>query len=266
LPKSIVTAQVCDATGVDNCNEAQYDIKILHVEQKWNEHIRKSRQRNWTESKAHSSWQIFKIMAEFVDGFEALAKIGPCCCIFGSARVKPGNRYYELAVEIGKRLAEEGFGIISGGGPGMMEASNKGAHLGGGKSVGLNIELPFEQGANSFIDKEHNLNFDYFFVRKVMFVKYSQAFIMMPGGFGTMDEFFEVLTLMQTGKMLQVPLIVVGSEYWSGLLKWVRETMMEKENNISPKDFDPLKLADTAEEVVGHVLNFYTQHALQPNF
>ena len=235
-------------------------------QQRWSEHIRKSRQRNWTESKAHSSWQIFKIMAEFVDGFEALAKIGPCCCIFGSARVRPGHRYYELAVEIGKRLAEEGFGIISGGGPGMMEASNKGAQLGGGKSVGLNIELPFEQGANSFIDKEHNLNFDYFFVRKVMFVKYSQAFIMMPGGFGTMDEFFEVLTLIQTGKMLQVPLIVVGNEYWSGLLKWIQETMMQQESNISPKDFDLLKLANSAEEVVQHVLSFYTQHALQPNF
>ena len=172
----------------------------------------------------------------------------------------------ELAVEIGKRLAEEGFGVISGGGPGIMEASNKGAQLGGGKSVGLNIELPFEQGANSFVDKEHNLNFDYFFVRKVMFVKYSQAFIMMPGGFGTMDEFFEVLTLIQTGKMLQVPLIVVGREYWSGLLNWVKETMMTQENNISPKDFDLLKMANTAEEVVEHVLNFYTQHALQPNF
>jgi uncharacterized protein (TIGR00730 family) len=237
------------------------------VEQKnWSEHIRKSHQRNWTESKAHSSWQIFKIMAEFVDGFEALAKIGPCICIFGSARVKAGHPYYELAVEIGKRLAEEGFGIISGGGPGIMEASNKGAQLGGGRSVGLNIELPFEQGSNSFIDKQHNLNFDYFFVRKVMFVKYSQAFIMMPGGFGTMDEFFEVLTLIQTGKMLQVPLILVGNEFWSGLLKWVREVMMEKESNISLKDFDLVKVANSAEEVVKHVLDFYTQHALQPNF
>jgi uncharacterized protein (TIGR00730 family) len=171
-----------------------------------------------------------------------------------------------MAVEIGKRLAEEGFGVISGGGPGIMEASNKGAQIGGGKSVGLNIELPFEQGSNSFVDKEHNLNFDYFFVRKVMFVKYSQAFIMMPGGFGTMDEFFEVLTLIQTGKMLQVPLILVGSEFWSGLLKWTKEVMMEKESNISEKDFDLVKIANTAEEVVQHVLTFYTQHALQPNF
>jgi uncharacterized protein (TIGR00730 family) len=236
------------------------------LERSWNERIRKSRQRNWTESKAHSSWQIFKIMAEFVDGFEALAKIGPCCCIFGSARVRPGNPYYDLAVDIGKRLAEEGFGIISGGGPGIMEASNKGAQLGDGKSVGLNIDLPFEQFSNSFIDKEHSMNFDYFFVRKVMFVKYSQAFIMMPGGFGTMDEFFEVLTLTQTGKMLQVPLILVGNGFWSGLLQWIKEVMMDKENNISPKDFELVKLADTADEVAKHVLDFYSQHALQPNF
>jgi uncharacterized protein (TIGR00730 family) len=236
------------------------------MERKIHESVKKSKQRNWTESKAHSSWQIFKIMAEFVDGFEALAKVGPCISIFGSARVHGGHQYYELAVEVAKRLAEEGFGIISGGGPGIMEASNKGAQLGGGKSVGLNIELPFEQNSNTFIDKAHNLNFDYFFVRKVLFVKYSQAFIMMPGGFGTMDEFFEVLTLIQTGKMLQVPLILVGHEYWDGLLKWVKEVMLEKESNISLKDIDLLKIANNAEEVVQYVLDFYTQHALQPNF
>ncbi len=230
------------------------------------ETIQKSKQRNWTESKAHSSWQIFKIMAEFVDGFEALAKIGPCISIFGSARVKPGSRYYELAVEIAKRLAEEGFGIISGGGPGIMEASNKGAQMGGGKSAGLNIELPFEQHANPYVDRGHNLNFDYFFVRKVMFTKYSQAFIMMPGGFGTLDEFFEVATLIQTGKMLQVPLILVGSEFWEGLLKWINEVMLTKESNISPQDIDLLKIANTPDEVAQHVLEFYSKHALQPNF
>jgi uncharacterized protein (TIGR00730 family) len=231
-----------------------------------NEHVRSSRQRNWTESKAHSSWQIFKIMAEFVDGFEALAKIGPCISVFGSARVKPGSKYYELAVDIAKRLAEEGFGIVSGGGPGIMEASNKGAQLGGGKSVGLNIDLPFEQESNDFIDKAHNLDFDYFFVRKVMFTKYSQGFIMMPGGFGTMDEFFEVATLIQTRKMLEVPLVLVGTNYWKGLLQWMKEVMMDMENNISPDDFDLLKIADTAEEVAEHVKSFYTEHALQPNF
>jgi uncharacterized protein (TIGR00730 family) len=231
-----------------------------------NDTIRMSKQRRWAESKAHSSWQIFKIMAEFVDGFETLAKLGPCISIFGSARTQPGQEYYELSVEIAKRLAEEGFGIISGGGPGIMEAANKGSQLGGGKSVGLNIELPFEQHCNPYIDRDANLNFDYFFVRKVMFTKYSQGFVMMPGGFGTMDEFFEVATLIQTGKMDAVPLILVGSEYWGGLLAWMKETMLHKHGNISAHNLDLLKIADTAEEVAAHVLDFYKQHALQPNF
>jgi uncharacterized protein (TIGR00730 family) len=231
-----------------------------------NDTIRMSKQRRWAESKAHSSWQIFKIMAEFVDGFEVLAKLGPCISIFGSARTQPGQEYYELSVEIAQRLAEEGFGIISGGGPGVMEAANKGAQLGGGKSVGLNIELPFEQHANPYIDRDANLNFDYFFVRKVMFTKYSQGFVMMPGGFGTMDEFFEVATLIQTGKMSAVPLILVGSSYWGGLLAWMKETMLHKHGNISTHNLDLLKVADTAEEVAEHVLSFYTKNPLQPNF
>jgi uncharacterized protein (TIGR00730 family) len=231
-----------------------------------NDTIRMSKQRRWSESKGHSSWQIFKIMAEFVDGFEALAKLGPCISIFGSARTQPGHVYYELATEISKRLAEEGFGIISGGGPGIMEAANKGAQLGGGKSVGLNIELPFEQNANPFIDREGSLHFEYFFVRKTMFTKYSQGFVMMPGGFGTMDEFFEVATLIQTGKMLQVPLILVSSVYWGGLLSWMKDVMFQQSNNVSAEDLDLLKIADTSEEVAEHVLNFYTKHPLQPNF
>jgi len=231
-----------------------------------NDTIRLSKQRRWAESKAHSSWQIFKIMAEFVDGFEALAKIGPCISIFGSARTKPGEEHYELAVEISKRLAEEGFGIISGGGPGIMEAANKGAQLGSGKSVGLNIELPFEQHANPFIDRDAALHFEYFFVRKVMFTKYSQGFVMMPGGFGTMDEFFEVATLIQTRKMSPVPLILVGSGYWSGLLDWMKKTMLECAGNISNQDLDLLRVADTADEVAEHVLQFYSKNALQPNF
>jgi uncharacterized protein (TIGR00730 family) len=205
-------------------------------------------------------------MAEFVDGFEALAKIGPCISIFGSARTKPGEEHYELAVEISKRLAEEGFGIISGGGPGIMEAANKGAQLGSGKSVGLNIELPFEQHANPFIDRDAALHFEYFFVRKVMFTKYSQGFVMMPGGFGTMDEFFEVATLIQTRKMSPVPLILVGSGYWSGLLDWMKKTMLECAGNISNQDLDLLRVADTADEVAEHVLQFYSKNALQPNF
>jgi uncharacterized protein (TIGR00730 family) len=228
--------------------------------------IRMSKQRRWSESKANSSWQIFKIMAEFVDGFEALSKMGPCISIFGSARTTPSDPYYELSVDIAKRLAEEGFGIISGGGPGIMEAANKGAQLGSGKSVGLNIDLPFEQHANPFIDREGNLNFEYFFVRKTMFTKYSQGFVMMPGGFGTMDEFFEVATLIQTGKMSQVPLILVGSDYWSGLLEWMKRTMLMKANNISAIDLDLLQIADTSQEVVSHVLKFYSKNPLQPNF
>ena len=210
------------------------------------------------------TWRIFRIIAEFVEGFEVLSQVSPAVAIFGSARSQPEDPEYRLAQSVAHLLATNGYAVITGGGPGVMEAANRGASEARGESIGLNIELPFEQKSNPYVKRL--LNFRYFFIRKVMFVKYSQAFIMMPGGFGTMDEFFEVLTLMQTGKMLQVPLIVVGSEYWSGLLKWVRETMMEKENNISPKDFDLLKLADTAEDVVGHVLNFYTQHALQPNF
>ena len=206
-----------------------------------NDTIRMTKQRRWSESKAHSSWQIFKIMAEFVDGFEALAKIGPCISIFGSARTQPGHEAYELTVDITKKLAEEGFGIISGGGPGIMEAANKGAQLGGGKSVGLNIELPFEQHDNPYIDRDANLHFEYFFVRKTMFTKYSQGFVMMPGGFGTMDEFFEVATLIQTGKMLQVPLILVGSTYWAGLMEWLQTTMLS-EQYISSEDLQLLKI------------------------
>ncbi len=230
------------------------------------EQLTKIKMRDWTETRAHSSWQIFKIMAEFVQGFETLAKVGPCVSIFGSARTQPGHKYYELAVEISKRLAEEGFGIISGGGPGIMEAANKGAHLGRGRSVGLNIELPFEQTSNPYIDSNHSLNFDYFFVRKVMFTKYSQGFIMMPGGWGTMDEFFEVATLIQTRKFTQTPMICVGSDYWGGLFKWMKEIMQEKENNISPGDLELIKVFDTADQVVEYISEFYTHNKLQPNF
>ncbi len=222
--------------------------------------------RNWNENKAHSSWQIFKIMAEFVQGFETLAKLGPCISIFGSARTKPGTKYYELAVEIAKRLAEEGFGIITGGGPGIMEAANKGASMANGRSVGLNISLPFEQTSNPYIDRDTIIDFDYFFVRKVMFTKYAQGFIMMPGGWGTMDEFFEVATLVQTRKFLQAPMICVGTEYWSGLFKWMKETMLETEHNLSPGDLDLIKIFDTPDEVVNYIDDFYTHNKLEPNY
>ena len=222
--------------------------------------------RDWTETKAHSSWQIFKIMAEFVQGFETLAKIGPCISIFGSARTKPGHKYYELAVEIAKRLAEQGFGIITGGGPGIMEAANKGASIASGRSVGLNIDLPFEQSQNPYIDGDTSMNFDYFFVRKVMFTKYSQGFIMMPGGWGTMDEFFEVATLIQTRKFTQTPMICIGSAYWNGLFSWMKDAMLETEHNISPGDMELIKIFDTADEVVTYMTDFYTHNKLQPNF
>lgn len=230
------------------------------------EKLTKIRLRDWTETRAHSSWQVFKIMAEFVQGFETLAKIGPCISIFGSARTKPGTKYYELTVEVARALADEGFGIITGGGPGIMEAGNKGANLAGGRSVGLNIELPFEQHNNPYIDPDKSINFDYFFVRKVMFAKYSQGFIMMPGGWGTMDEFFEVATLIQTRKFTQTPMICMGSSYWNGLFDWMRETMLEVEGNISPGDLDMIKIFDTADEVVAYLHEFYSHNKLQPNF
>ncbi len=231
-----------------------------------NDHFAKIKMRDWTETKAHSSWQIFKIMAEFVQGFESLAKIGPCISIFGSARTQPGHKYYELAVEIAQRLAAEGFGIITGGGPGIMEAANKGASLASARSVGLNIALPFEQKGNEYVNSDTSINFDYFFVRKVMFTKYSQGFIMMPGGWGTMDEFFEVATLIQTRKFTQTPMICIGSAYWNGLFNWMRETMEETEHNISPGDLEMIKIFDTADDVVAYLREFYTHNKLQPNF
>jgi uncharacterized protein (TIGR00730 family) len=230
------------------------------------EQITKIKLRDWTETRAHSSWQIFKIMAEFVQGFETMAKVGPCVSIFGSARTQAGHKYYELAVEIARRLSEEGFGIITGGGPGIMEAGNKGANLAGGRSIGLNIELPFEQNSNPFIERSSSLNFDYFFIRKVMFTKYSQGFIMMPGGWGTMDEFFEVATLIQTRKFTTTPMVCVGSAYWNGLFAWMREVMLETEGNISPGDLEMIRIFDTADEVVEHFREFYTHNKLQPNF
>ena len=168
------------------------------------------KEKNWNAIKTADSWQIFKIMSEFVEGFESMSKIGPCVSVFGSARTKKDNPYYQIAEEIGYLLTQKGFGVITGGGPGIMEAANKGAVRGNGKSVGLNIELPFEQSHNAFIDNDKLLNFDYFFVRKVMFVKYAQGFIVLPGGVGTLDELFEAITLIQTGKIAKFPIVLVG--------------------------------------------------------
>lgn len=231
------------------------------------EKIRKAfAEKDWNDIKASDSWQIFKIMSEFVEGFEKMSKIGPCVSIFGSARTKPDNKYFLLAEDIAYKLTQEGYGVITGGGPGIMEAANKGAKRGGGKSVGLNIELPFEQKPNDFIDRDKSIDFHYFFVRKTIFLKYSQGFIGMPGGMGTMDELFEALTLVQTHKIAQFPVVLVGKEYWSGLIEWIRNTMLEKEHNINAVDLELFKIVDTADEAVKHIVDFYSKYLLKPNF
>ncbi|MDA9127376.1 TIGR00730 family Rossman fold protein [Flavobacteriaceae bacterium] len=221
--------------------------------------------KNWNEIKTNDSWGVFKIMGEFVEGYEKLAKIGPCVSIFGSARTKNDNPYYDLAERIAKRITDMGFGVITGGGPGIMEAANKGAFENGGTSVGLNIELPFEQQSNPYINKQNSIDFDYFFVRKVMFVKYAQGFVVMPGGFGTLDELFEAITLIQTKKVDKFPIILVGRSYWQGLYDWIKNTMAH-ERNISPEDLHLIELVDTEDEVVQILTNFYDQFAISPNF
>lgn len=223
-------------------------------------------QKDWNEIKTNDSWAIFKIMSEFVEGYERMAKIGPCVSVFGSARTKPENKYYQLGIDVGEKLAKAGFGVITGGGPGIMEAGNQGAQKGGGKSVGLNIDLPFEQNYNPFIDPEHNLEFNYFFVRKVIFVKYSQAFVILPGGFGTLDELFEAITLIQTKKINNRPVVLIGHEYWDGLVEWVKAIMLGKEANISEGDLKFLKVVDSADEAVKYIEDFYKTHELTPNF
>jgi len=221
--------------------------------------------RSWNEIKSNDSWAIFKIMGEFVNGFEAMSRIGPCVSIFGSARTKPEDHYYKLTVDIAESIVEHGYGVITGGGPGIMEAGNKGAHNAGGTSVGLNIDLPFEQHDNPYIDPDKVLDFDYFFVRKVMFVKYSQGFVVMPGGFGTLDELFEAMTLIQTHKIETFPIILVGSKFWRGLMNWIKSTLLE-EGNISPDDLDLIHLVDTADEVIEILDSFYKELSLSPNF
>lgn len=226
----------------------------------------KFQQKTWNEIRANDSWAIFKIMSEFVNGYESMGRIGPSVSIFGSARTKTDNPYYQLAERIAYKISKAGYGVITGGGPGIMEAGNKGAHIGGGVSVGLNIVLPFEQHFNPYIDKDKNLNFDYFFVRKVMFVKYSQGFVVMPGGFGTLDELFEAITLIQTKKIGKFPIILVGTEFWSGLIDWFKNVMIEKYHNASPEDMNLIKVVDTEDEVVEILDNFYKKYTLRPNF
>ncbi len=224
--------------------------------------------KQWTTLKGENSWTMFKVIAELVDGFEKLNKLGPCISIFGSARTKPDNKYYKLATEIAEVMTREGYGIITGGGPGIMEAANKGAYLQGGLSVGLNIDLPFEQSHNPYIDPDKNLDHRYFFIRKVMFVKYAQAFVAMPGGFGTMDELFEVLTLIQTKKITAVPVVLVGTEFWAGMREWIIEVMLEKFGNVSAKDMALLPMTDDPDEVLRIINDFYTNerdNQISPN-
>ena len=222
--------------------------------------------KKWSSVKANDSWAIFKIMGEFVNGFEIMSNAGPCVSIFGSARTQESDPYYKMATTIAKRIVESGFGVITGGGPGIMEAANKGAQLANGISVGLNIDLPFEQNNNDYIDRDKSIDFDYFFVRKVMFVKYAQGFVVMPGGFGTLDELFEAITLIQTKKIEKFPIIMVGSEFWSGCIDWIKNTFLEKYKTISPEDIDLFSIVDTEDEVIEELTNFYAKKQFSPNF
>lgn len=228
--------------------------------------IRKAfKDKDWAEIKSSDSWVIFKVMSEFVEGFEKLAKIGPCVTIFGSARTKPSHPYYKIAEEIAYQLVQHGYGVVTGGGPGIMEAGNKGANRAGGKSVGLNIFLPHEQKGNPYIDPDKLITFDYFFVRKVMFVKYSQGFIVMPGGFGTIDELSEALTLIQTKKIGRFPIVLVGKKYWAGLIDWIKHALLS-EGMISEEDLDLFAVVDKPEDAVKVIDEFYSKYLLSPNF
>ncbi len=222
--------------------------------------------KKWEFTKKDDSWSIFKIMGEFVEGYEKLSAIGPCISIFGSARTKPDNKYYKLAEDIASEIVTRGYGIITGGGPGIMEAANKGANKKKGKSVGLCINIPLEETENKYIDKDKQLNFDYFFVRKVMFIRYAQGFVFMPGGFGTLDEFFESITLIQTYKSEKYPIILVGSEFWGGIIDWIKKTVLLENNNISEEDLKLFKIADTKEEVVTILQEFHNNNEFSPNF
>ena len=227
--------------------------------------MKEDENKKWKFTKKDDSWSIFKIMGEFVDGYKTLHAIGPSISIFGSARVKPDNKYYKLAEEIAAEIVSRGYGVITGGGPGIMEAANKGANKNKGKSVGLCIDLPFEV-PNKFIDIDKLLKFDYFFVRKVMFIRYSQGFVVMPGGFGTLDEVFEAATLIQTKQTEKFPIILVGSEYWGGVVDWIKETLVLENNHISKEDLDLFKIADTKEEVIDFLEEFHNNYKFSPNF
>lgn len=219
----------------------------------------------WRESRVNDLWRVFRIMSEFVEGFEALSKVGPCVSIFGSARTKPTDPAYGIAIEVAKELVARDFGVITGGGPGIMEAANKGALEAKGLSVGLAIDLPFEHRANNYISDGLMIEFDYFFVRKTMFVKYAQGFIVLPGGLGTLDELFEALTLIQTQRAKHFPVVLMGSEFWSGLVDWLRDTVLAR-GNISSSDLDLFRICDDPKEAVDLIEEFYRERMLGPNF
>lgn len=242
------------------------EVKLKAALEEEKKIVQAFKDKDWNEIKSSDSWVIFKVMSEFVEGFEKMAKIGPCVTIFGSARTKPNHPYYKMAEEIASGLVREGYGVITGGGPGIMEAGNKGAKMAGGKSVGLNIFLPFEQKGNPYIDTDKIINFDYFFVRKVMFVKYSQGFVVMPGGFGTLDELFEALTLIQTKKIGRFPIVLVGKSFWSGLVGWIKKTLLESEGNINAEDMFLFTVVNKPEEAVKAIDDFYSKYLLSPNF
>jgi len=210
-------------------------------------------------------WRVFRVMAEFVEGFSTLSKLGPCVSIFGSARILQGSPYYRLAKSVAKEFVKAGYGIISGGGPGIMEAANRGAREAAGPSVGINIDLPFEQKANPYIDPDKLITFKHFYVRKVMFVKYAQGFIVMPGGFGTFDEFFESITLIQTKKIHPFPIVLMGSDYWKGLIDWFKERALA-DGMISKSDLDLFCVTDDPKHAVAIVKKFYRKEEHRPNF
>lgn len=211
------------------------------------------------------AWRVFRIISEFVDGFEKMTSIGPSVSIFGSARLPETSPYYKLAVEVAQHIAQRGFAIITGGGPGIMEAANKGAQAVNGHSCGLSIDLPFESGTNNFIDLKYNLRFRYFFVRKVMFIRYAQGYVFLPGGVGTLDELFEALTLIQTKKILSFPIYLMGKEYWVGLMDWLKKTVLENKC-ISPEDLDLIHITDDPAEVANGIERHYQRHKIKHNF
>ena len=223
-------------------------------------------EKTWHDIHTTDSWRVFKIISELVEGFEKLARIGPCVSIFGSARTHYNDKHYKLAEDIAFKLTQNVYVIITGGGPGIMEAANKGATRGKGKSVWINIDLPFEQSANPYIDPDKLITFDHFFIRKLMFMKYAQGFIVLPGGFGTFDELFEAITLIQTKKIGKFPIILVGRKYWSGLIDWIKEEMLGVEHAISADDLNLFTLVYTSDDAVDYIVKFYSRYLLSPNF